>query len=355
MILALFLFLVVDLNRKDALASDELPKSPQDGQVEFDKFIDEKTNQVMGSLGPGSVVACPASNEQIVDKVSKLASIISDAVTTGEQSEKFKEALTKELNIEDLVETTVRHNVKVKGTGRRPIGSLEDDFIKKGIFDSTWPKHHYHISHADRRLGSRGLDELKSYGQAKVHHYPVVRHIVTSSEYYSQHNGVDKVLTKNGKNEMANWIKVSLELPKAAFHLLFNTILKSSVFFLDQLYSTPHFLEYLPLVGEAIILLKERGKPAYNIVKAIRSSKKAIESGLISYNADGQLVTAPRANVKLLNEVGTTALQFLVVKLLSKNPQVKATTDNFKEVLGRCVYFIMMQIAPKTAQCILNI
>lgn len=346
---------------------------PVQADKEFvEKFINDKANQVLGVDASSDTSlpddVCGRLSNEMVDKMSELAVIVSEASTSGAQSTEFQDYLARELNVEELADKSrqtseievlkrdVRH-------GRKRYEQFRPKGLKTLLIDSKRPNSPFLVNR-HYSLGNEGQKELLRFTAKKFRNRFLAEQIATRAKYVEE-NEEGIIVPEVEQRQLPEWLKTAGGLSKKAFDILLKQVLKNCVFMLDQLYASPYFLEHLPIIGQVIVDLKNKGKPVHNIIKAIRSSRPILEmdhqlAKLEGENGNSLESVARAANtepipIKLINQLGQTAIQLLAAKLLSKNEHVEKSVSNLKEIGGRFVYFIMMQIAPKTARCILSL
>lgn len=339
--------------------SSQLDKSP------IEKYISDKADDILGIQDHDASfpddAACHLPSEDVVEKISELAVIVTEATISGERAAEFQEYLAKELNIDELVQQSHPDEPPAKAKGKYIIRSIFDRFESRGLSAALYPPAKGSWKHRDFQLSNQGRKELLKFSAQKFRHRFVREQIINRSRFVDQ----DKEATiapELERKELPNWLKNAGGMTKSAFDILLSGVLKNGVFLLDQLYASPHFLEYLPILGQAIICLKEKGKPMHNIIKAIRAARPAVEMDyeLTKLDNENLHVTAKGSAQKdfpvmLVNKSGQLAIQLLAAKLLQRGDLMDATVASLKEIAGRFVYYIMSQIAPKTAKCMLEV
>lgn len=137
---------------------------------------------------------------------------------------------------------------------------------------------------------------------------------------------------------------------------IISSIVKFGATIFDYLYMAPEFLIDMPIIGEKIVRLREKGEPIYKIVEMVRHTHylyKLTSVASINELDMGDVVNAARAK-KMISEAGIEAIKRLAVKMSQKYIKTQLAEDDMHEFVSRTSHCILSVLLPRTISCRLN-
>lgn len=303
----------------------------------LERFIVDETDRL---VGPDSADKCNLGLS-VDSQLDDLAASVASVAGRGNRATLYQYSLAKAINMAELG--------KPLKSGHRN----DEEFISKGIFDvlrESKPT----VVHS-RSLNARAERELIQYlwyTNKKLR--PSEKALVLSMFDEANLPDNQRQIISEAWHEEA---LTKLGGPRLKRLVLHDAPLagKVAVAVADQLYLSPSFLEYLPVVGVGITALKRIGKFPYEIINKIRSLKHHIE--VIHRMPGNDLEMKIKAAVwtpegrAMLSAAGLQALRWLAIKLIDRFKHVSFGKKEVDEIVQRCAYYILMHFAMKLTQC----
>jgi len=285
-----------------------LDDDPDNGRLGY--FVDEQIK-----------LASQNGTDGLSETLDIVALKLAEASLNGKYGKRFRADLAKVINLTDI-EPDLQDVPKIEKP--HPRSSIK---ASGGLLD-VLEEADKNVVFADRRLSEQAKQDLIVFGMLdsiSVKRFQFAQMLVESDFE------LNKISKQTGSPTLEAFKTFVIEATKVGTLLL------------DQLYATPTFMEYLPVIGDGIRILKLQGRATYSIIQTVRSIRtymhlEAIENAQLS-----------GSDPRIIGRVGMKALKALARRLVGRRDESAPSNEVLKEIVGRCAYYLLIHAASNAA------
>lgn len=261
--------------------------------------------------------------------MDNLAIKLSNAISNRSSGPQMLSELQEAINMVDMLKASSSASKMV---------SVEAKLVKYNNFqapsrglldvlsDNKEASNKEHIVHSKKKLSDEALKELEQFANSGS----------ISAEKFIQFYS-DPKWNRLGRTSSPRSEKI-----QAVKDFLINGFNNGANLF-DQLYLSTGFIEQLPIIGNEITKLKQKGQAVYDLIRTVRSLKTFMD---IYKSGQEFNVKFTEEGNKMLGKAGFDALKYVAAKMLKSYTGLETNPGNINEIAGRTAYYLLIQFAP---------